>query len=99
MVTGVEFAIIGIAAVLAGFINALAGGGSLIMFPALIAIGIPPVAANVTHTVALTPGYLGGVYGQRGDLKGQGKLLWIFIPVGAIGGLAGGFILLLISAG
>ena len=99
MVTGLEFAIIGVAAVLAGFINALAGGGSLIMFPALIAIGIPPVAANVTHTVALTPGYLGGVYGQRKDLKGQGKLLWIFIPVGAIGGLAGGFILLLISAG
>lgn len=62
------------------------------MFPALIAIGIPPVAANVTHTVALTPGYLGGALGQREDLRGQVKRLWIFIPAGAVGGLFWGFL-------
>ncbi len=99
MISGYEFAIIGLASVLAGLINALAGGGSLIVFPALIAIGIPPVAANVTHTVALTPGYLGGAFGQREDLRGQRKRLWIFIPAGAIGGLLGGLILLQIGEG
>jgi uncharacterized membrane protein YfcA len=99
MITGSDFAIVGLASVLAGLINALAGGGSLIVFPALIAIGIPPVPANVTHTVALTPGYLGGALGQREDLRGQGKRLWIFIPVGALGGLLGGFLLLWIGEG
>jgi uncharacterized membrane protein YfcA len=99
MITGSEFAIIGIAAVLGGLVNALAGGGSLIVFPALIAIGIPSVAANVTHTVALTPGYLGGAFGQREDLRGQGKRLWIFLPAGAIGGLFGGFLVLWVGEG
>ena len=54
-----DFVLIGLAAVAAGFINAIAGGGTLISFPALVAVGIPPVAANVTNTVALVPGYLG----------------------------------------
>jgi len=94
MIAGYEFVVIGIAAVLAGFINALAGGGSLIVFPALIAIGIPPVAANVTHTVALTPGYLGGALGQRVDLRGQGRRLWIFMLAGAVGGIIGGFLVI-----
>jgi uncharacterized protein len=97
-ITGLEIALVGFVAILAGLINALAGGGTLLMFPALIAIGIPPVAANVTHTVALTPGYLGGAYGQRNDLRGQGRRLWLFIPAGALGGLAGGFILLWVGA-
>ncbi len=99
MISGLEIALIGVAAVLAGLVNALAGGGSLIVFPALIAVGIPSIAANVTHTVALTPGYLGGALGQREDLRGQGKRLWIFIPVGALGGLLGGFLLLWIGEG
>lgn len=99
MIAGYEIVIIGLAAAIAGFVNALAGGGSLIVFPALIAIGIPPVAANVTHTIALTPGYLGGALGQRKDLRGQAKRLWIFIPVGAIGGLLGGYLLLWVGAG
>jgi uncharacterized membrane protein YfcA len=99
MITGFEILFIGLVAVLAGLINAVAGGGSLILFPALIAFGIPPVAANITHTVALTPGYLGGTYGQWQDLKGQGKRLWIFIPAGVIGGLAGGLLLIWTGAG
>jgi len=57
-----------IAALAAGFVNAIAGGGTLISFPVLIAIGIPPVAANITNTIALCPGYFGGVMAQRKDL-------------------------------
>jgi hypothetical protein len=48
----------------AGAVNALAGGGSLLSFPALIAAGLPPLLANVTNTVALAPGYLGGDQGN-----------------------------------
>ena len=83
-----------IAAVAAGLINALAGGGTLITFPVLMAIGLPPVAANVTNTLALSPGYLGGTLAQSKDLKGQEKRLWILIPTGALGGLIGGILLL-----
>ncbi|MDD1666018.1 MAG: sulfite exporter TauE/SafE family protein [Methanomicrobiales archaeon] len=94
VISGFEIMLIGLVAVLAGLINALAGGGTLILFPTLIALGIPPVSANVTHTVALTAGYLGGALGQRRDLRGQGKRLWMFLPAGAVGGLIGGYILL-----
>jgi len=99
MITGVEIVLVGLVAALAGLINAVAGGGTLVLFPYLIATGIPPVAANVTHTVALTPSYIGGAYGQRDDLKGQWRRIWIFTSVGALGGLLGGFILLWIGQG
>ncbi|MBE3120556.1 MAG: sulfite exporter TauE/SafE family protein [Candidatus Atribacteria bacterium] len=84
----------GLTAVAAGIINALAGGGTLITFPVLMAIGLPAVSANVTNTVALCPGYLGGTLAQSKDLKDQKKRLWILIPAGALGGLAGGILLL-----
>jgi uncharacterized membrane protein YfcA len=89
---GVVFA--GLAAVAAGFINALAGGGTLITFPVLLAIGLPAVSANVTNTVALCPGYIGGTLAQSTDLKDQKKRLWILMTAGALGGLAGGILLL-----
>jgi len=97
MLSGTELAIAGLAAVAAGLINAIAGGGTLVSFPALLAMGIPPVAANVTNTVALCPGYLGGAIAQRKDLKGQGSRLRLFIPAAIIGGIAGGILLLVIS--
>jgi uncharacterized membrane protein YfcA len=75
-------------------VNALAGGGTLITFPALITAGVPPVAANVTNTVALCPGYLGGALAQRKDLLGQKRRLWLFMPAGALGGIIGGLLLL-----
>jgi uncharacterized membrane protein YfcA len=84
----------GLAAVAAGLINALAGGGTLITFPVLMAIGIPAVSANVTNTVALLPGYLGGTIAQANDLKDQKKRLWLLIPAGLLGGLVGGILLL-----
>jgi uncharacterized protein len=83
-----------LAAFAAGAINALAGGGTLITFPALLALGVPPVAANVTNTVALCPGYVGGTLAQRRDLRGQGRRLWHLVPAAVIGGVAGGWLLL-----
>ncbi len=92
--TAAELALLALAAAGAGAINALAGGGSILTFPALLAAGVPPVAANVTNTVALLPGYVGGVWAQRRDLDGQDRRLAVLLPVGAIGGLLGGFLLL-----
>lgn len=82
------------AAIAAGFVNAIAGGGTLISFPVLVAIGIPPVAANITNTIALCPGYFGGVMAQRNDLLSQKQRLWKILPVGIAGGIAGGLLLL-----
>ena len=74
----------------AGAVNALAGGGTLITFPMLVALGVPAVSANVTNTVALSPGYLGGTLAQKKDLAGQAKRLWIVLPAAALGGILGG---------
>ncbi|GAO38609.1 hypothetical protein SCH01S_16_01280 [Sphingomonas changbaiensis NBRC 104936] len=75
----------------------MAGGGSILTFPALIAAGLPPISANVTNTVALLPGYIGGVIGQARDLKGQAPRLWLLAPLALIGGLAGGYLILVSS--
>lgn len=91
---GIDLLIIGIAAVAGGLVNALAGGGTLITFPMLTAVGVPPVAANVTNTVALCPGYLGATFAQMKDLRGQGKRLRFLLPAGVLGGIAGGVLLL-----
>jgi len=92
--TGVELVVVGVAAVAGGFVNALAGGGTLITFPILIAVGIPAVAANVTNTVALCPGYLGGTLAQLKDLSGNKQRLYVFGSAGALGGVVGGILLL-----
>jgi len=89
-----ETLIIAAAALVAGLINALAGGGTLISFPVLTALGVPAVAANVTNSVALAPGFFGGILAQRRDLRGQAARLWIAVPASAVGGIAGGVLLL-----
>jgi uncharacterized protein len=94
VISGFEFVLVGLAAVAAGALNALAGGGTLIAFPMLTAVGIPAVAANVTSTVALCPGYLGATFAQLNDLRGQKGRLWLFLPSGVIGGVIGGILLL-----
>jgi hypothetical protein len=94
MVSGIEFVLLGLAAMAAGLVNALAGGGTLITFPMLTAVGVPAVAANVTNTVALCPGYLGATLAQSKDLRGQGRRLWLVVPAGVIGGVLGGLLLL-----
>lgn len=93
-----ELLLVAAVAVAAGLVNAVAGGGTLITFPTLVAMGVPPVAANVTNTVALCPGYVGGTLAQSADLRGQrGRLLWI-LPLVFVGGLCGGFLLLVTEA-
>jgi len=92
-----DLAIAGVAACAAGIINALAGGGTLISFPALVAIGVPEVTANITNTVALCPGYFGAAVAQKKDLKGQGRRLRLLVPAGIIGGITGGILLLVVS--
>jgi hypothetical protein len=82
------------AAVAAGAVNALAGGGTLITFPALTALGLPAVAANVTNTIALAPGHLGATLAQRRDLAGQRARVRRLVPAALAGGLAGGLLLL-----
>lgn len=88
------FAFAFLAAWAAGLINALAGGGTLVSFPALVALGVPPVAANVTNTIALCPGYLGGVIAQRGAFAGQARRMCALLPVAVLGGIAGGWLLI-----
>jgi len=94
MLSGVEFIIAGLAALAAGAVNALAGGGTLITFPTLTFLGLPAVAANVTNTVALSPGYFGGTLAQLNDLRGQTNRLWLIVPASIVGGVIGGFLLL-----
>ncbi len=89
-----DYILIGLAAVGAGLVNALAGGGTLISFPMLTAVGVPTVAANVTNTVALVPGYLGATLAQLNDLRPQKQRLWLYLPTGVIGGVLGGLLLL-----
>jgi hypothetical protein len=88
-----DFVWAALAALAAGMVNALAGGGTLISFPVLTAIGVPPVAANMTNAVALSPGYFGGTWAQWPDLRDQRRRLAIFAGVGVLGGVLGGFLL------
>lgn len=93
MISALDLILLFLAAIGAGFFNALAGGGSIFTFPVLVAVGVPPVTANVTNTVALCPGYFGGVIAQRRDLTGQEGRMLALLPVAALGGIAGAWLL------
>jgi uncharacterized membrane protein YfcA len=92
--TGLQLLAAGASAAVAGAVNALAGGGTLITFPTLLALGLPPVVANVTNTVALSPAYLGATLAQKDDLRGQSRRVWSTLLPAAIGGALGGGLLL-----
>ena len=83
------------AGVVTGAVNAVAGGGSLLTFPALLSIGLPPVPASVTNSVSAAFGYIGGVFSTRQDLKSQ-TILRRLVPAAALG-TAGGALLLLVT--
>jgi uncharacterized membrane protein YfcA len=91
-------ALLAVAGVAAGLVNAIAGGGSLITFPTLIAIGLPSVDANVTNSVSVFPGYLSSVAGSRADLRGQGRRLRAVVPTALVGTVLGCALLLLTPA-
>lgn len=89
-----ELAFIVIAGLIAGAVNAVAGGGSLLVFPVLLAAGLDPLAANVTNSVAQWPGYLGIVAGARHDLRGQRRRILLTSPVVSAGAAVGCLLLL-----
>ncbi|MDQ3678224.1 MAG: sulfite exporter TauE/SafE family protein [Actinomycetota bacterium] len=78
----------------AGAVNAVAGGGSLITFPALLAAGYPSVTANVTNALAVLPGYVGGSLAYRRELAGQGGRVRALALTSAVGAAAGAALLL-----
>ena len=86
--------LIAVAGFLAGGVNAVAGGGSLISFPALVASGLSPLAANVTNTTAVWPGYLGGTLAYRAELGDQQDRLRRLGITAATGAVAGSALLL-----
>lgn len=83
----------------AGAVNALAGGGTLITFPTLVALGVPVKSANVTNTVALCPGYFGGARAQSAELVGEGSRLRPLAGAAGLGGLTGSALLVTTSDG
>lgn len=82
------------AAFTGSMVNSIAGGGTLITFPALLAIGIPPLVANATSTVALWPGALASLWGYRSELQGARSWAVRFAVPSVLGGLAGALLLL-----
>jgi uncharacterized membrane protein YfcA len=82
-----------IAAFIAGAINSVAGGGTLLSFPALVWIGLPSVVANATSTVAIWPGSLGGMLGYREDMRSLPSRSYLLIIPSTIGGIIGAVLL------
>lgn len=96
--TVLEMAAILLAGVGAGTINAVVGSGTLITFPTLLAIGIPPVTANVSNTVGLVPGSFSGAVGYRRELAGQRPRLLRLGAASVLGGITGAVLLLVLPA-
>ena len=84
-------------ALVAGVINSVAGGGTLVSFPALVAVGVPSLSANVTNTVALGPGYFGAALAQREALEDNRHRLRALLPAAGLGGLVGSVLLVITS--
>src|SRR5271163_1686770 len=80
------------ASFIAGVMNAMAGGGSFISFPAMLAIGVPPIQANATNTVALWPGQIASVWALRMDLRRD--LIAVVACASVLGGVSGAVVLL-----
>lgn len=91
-------AVVAIAGLLAGAVNAMAGGGTLISFPALLGAGLAPVSANVTSSVGLLTGYVGGTQAYRRELAGQGARVRALGAVCMVGGVLGALVLLVTPA-
>src|SRR3954447_5513842 len=79
-------------------INTVVGSGTLISFPVLLSVGIPPVTANVSNTIGLFPGSFVGAYGYRRELAGQRRRAVVLSVASALGGLIGAVLLLKLPA-
>ncbi|WP_331767390.1 sulfite exporter TauE/SafE family protein [Embleya sp. NBC_00896] len=92
--TPAEALLVLVAGLGAGTVNTIVGSGSLLTFPVLLALGYPPVVANVSNTVGLTPGSIGGALGYRRELAAQSARLLPLSIAAVLGGTAGGLLLL-----
>jgi hypothetical protein len=81
------------AALLAGAVNAVGGGGTLLSFPALLLLGFPALTANVTSTVGLLPGYAGGSIAYRAELAVQRRRVLFLGPISVVGAVGGAILL------
>ena len=91
-----ELAAIAVTGVAAGFINSVAGSGTLVTFPTLLAFGVPPVTANVSNNVGLVPGSVSSAVGWRHELAGQGPRVLRIASAAVAGGTAGAALLLVL---
>jgi uncharacterized membrane protein YfcA len=91
--------LIGVAGLVAGALNTVVGSGTLITFPVLLSLGVPPVTANVSNAIGLAPGNLSGAWGYRRELSSQGRLMAWLGPASLVGALAGAVLLLVTSPG
>jgi hypothetical protein len=97
--TALEIAVVVAAGLFAGGINSVVGSGTLVTFPVLLGLGYPPVVANVSNSLGLVPGSIGGAVGYRRELKGQTKRLLRFGMVTAVGAVGGALLLLTLPPG
>jgi uncharacterized membrane protein YfcA len=96
--TGWQMLAVAAAGFAAGGINAVVGSGTLVTFPVLLAVGLPPVTATVSNSLGLVPGNLTGAIGYRRELAGQRRLLLQLLPASVLGALTGAFLLLHLPA-
>jgi uncharacterized membrane protein YfcA len=96
--TGWEMVAIAAAGFAAGGINSVVGSGTLVTFPVLLAVGLPPVTATVSNSLGLVAGNLTGAIGYRRELRGQLGLIVRLLPASILGALTGAFLLLNLPA-
>jgi uncharacterized protein len=96
--TGWEMVAVAAAGFAAGGINAVVGSGTLVSFPVLLAVGLPPVPATISNSLGLVAGNLSGSIGYRRELRGQRRLLLRLLPASVLGALTGAFLLLHLPA-
>ena len=90
----IKLALVIASALIAGAMNSVAGAGTLVTFPALIALGVPPISANATSTVALWPASITSMWGYRRELRGAGPWAFSFAVPSLLGGGLGAYLLM-----
>ncbi len=93
--TPIEAAALAGAAAVAGIINSVAGGGTIVSFPVAVALGLPPITANATNAVALAPGSVASALAYRRELGQDRNVLRLFLPPAGVGAVIGALLLLL----